>query len=87
MTDPTIPQDMAIIIKPFPRSQFQSPLAQCKFLTSHKTPTKETTTLHRSDRVSKPNKRYADTLKIASVVKNNLWLWPKVPPKGTVHML
>ena len=48
--------------------------------------TKETTTLPRSNRVSKPNKRYADTLKVASVVKNNLWLWSKVPPKGTVHM-
>ena len=39
--------------------------------------TKETTTLHRSNRVSKPNKRYADTLNvhnIASVVKNNLLL-------------
>ena len=34
--------------------------------------TKETTTLCRSNRMSKPNKRYADTLKIASVVKNNL---------------
>ena len=49
--------------------------------------TKETTTLCRSNRVSKPNKRYADTLNIASVVKNNLWLWSKIPPKGTVHML
>ena len=52
--------------------------------------TKETTTLHRSNRVSKPNKRYADTLnvhKIASVVKNNLWLWSKKPPKGTVQMI
>ena len=48
--------------------------------------TKETTTLCRSNRVIKPNKRYADTLNIASVVKNNLWLWSKVPPKGTVHM-
>ena len=47
---------------------------------------KETTTLYRSIRVRKPNKRYADTLNIASVVKNNLWLWSKVPPKGTVHM-
>ena len=36
--------------------------------------TKETTTLHRSNRVRKPNKRYADMLNIASVVKNNLWL-------------
>ena len=46
--------------------------------------TKETTTLCRSNRVSKPNKRYVDTLNvhnIASVVKNNLWLWSKVPPK------
>ena len=49
--------------------------------------TEETTTLHRSNRVRKPNKRYADTLNIASVVKNNLWLWSKTPPKGTVHML
>ena len=48
--------------------------------------TKETTTLCRSNTVRKPNKRYADTLNIASVVKNNLWLWSKVPPKGTVHM-
>ena len=48
--------------------------------------TKETTTLHRSNRVSKPNKRHADTLNIASVVKNNLWLWSKKPPKGTVQM-
>ena len=48
--------------------------------------TKETTTLHRSNRVRKPNKRYADTLNITSVVKNNLWLWSKVPPTGTVHM-
>ena len=48
--------------------------------------TKETTTLHRSNRVSKPNKRHADTLNIASMVKNNLWMWPKKPPKGTVQM-
>ena len=48
--------------------------------------TKETTTLCRSNRVSKPNKRYADTLNISLVVKNNLWLWSKVPSKGTVHM-
>ena len=34
----TTPQGLAIIIKPVPRSQFQSPLAQCKFLTSHRTP-------------------------------------------------
>ena len=34
--------------------------------------TKETTTLHRSNRVRKPNKRYGDTSNIASVVKNNL---------------
>ena len=47
---------------------------------------KETTTLHRSNRVRKPNKRYADTLNITSLVKNNLWLWSKTPPKGTVHM-
>ena len=49
MTGPTTPQGLAIIIKPVPRSQFQSPLAQCKFqfqnplaqfkfLTSHRTP-------------------------------------------------
>ena len=38
MTGPTIPQGLAIIIKPFPRSQFQSPLAQCTFLTNHRTP-------------------------------------------------
>ena len=86
MTGPTTPQGLAIIIKPVPRSQFQSPLAQCKFLTSHRTPTEETTTLRRSNRVRKPNKRYADTLNIASVVKNNPWLWSKTPPKGTVHM-
>ena len=48
--------------------------------------TKETTTLCRSNRVRKPNKRYADTLNIASVVKNNLLLWSKVPPKRSVHM-
>ena len=48
--------------------------------------TKETTTLCRSNRMRKPNKRYADTLNIASVVINNLWLWSKTPPKGTVHM-
>ena len=42
--------------------------------------TKETTTQHRTNRVRKPNKRYADTLNIASVVKNNLWLWSKIPP-------
>ena len=51
--------------------------------------TKETTTLCRSNRVSKPNKRYADTLNvhnIASVVKNNMLLWSKKPSKGTVHM-
>ena len=48
--------------------------------------TKETTTLCRSNRVRKPNKRYADTLNIASVVKSNVWLWSKTPPKGTVHM-
>ena len=48
--------------------------------------TKETTTLCRSNRVRKPNKSYADTLNIASVVKNNMWLWSKTPPKGTVHM-
>ena len=49
--------------------------------------TKETTTLHGCNIASKPNKRYADTLNvhnIASVVKNNLWLWSKIPPKGTV---
>ena len=40
--------------------------------------TKDTTTLWRSNRVRKPNKRYADTLNITSVVKNNLWLWSKV---------
>ena len=52
--------------------------------------TKETTTLYNANRVSKPNKRYADTLNvhnIASVVKNNLWLWSKKPPKGTVQMV
>ena len=35
------------------------------------TTTEEATTLCRSNRVRKPNKRYADTLNIASVVKNN----------------
>ena len=85
MTGPTTPQGLAIIIKPVPKSQFQSPLAQCKFLTRQDT-TKETTTLHRSNRVRKPNKMYADTLNITSVVKNNLWLWSKVQPKGIVHM-
>ena len=48
--------------------------------------TKETTTLCRFNRVRKPNKRYADTLNIASVVKNNPWLWSKTPPKGNIHM-
>ena len=48
--------------------------------------TKETITLHRSNRVKKSNKRYAGTLNIASVGKNNPWLWSKTPPKGTVHM-
>ena len=43
--------------------------------------TKETTTLCRSNRVRKPNKRYAGTLNGASEVKNNLWLGSKVPPK------
>ena len=38
MTGPTTPQGLMIIIKPVPRSQFQSPLAQCKFLTSHRIP-------------------------------------------------
>ena len=38
MTGPTTPQGLVIIIKPVSRSQFQSPLAQCKFLTSHRTP-------------------------------------------------
>ena len=48
--------------------------------------TKETTTLCRSNKVRKPNKRHADTLKVASEFKNNPWLWSKTPPKGTVHM-
>ena len=38
MTGPSSPQGLVIIIKPLPRSQFQSPLAQCKFQTSHRTP-------------------------------------------------
>ena len=52
--------------------------------------TKETTTCCRSNRVSKSNKRYADTENvhnIASVFKNNLWLWSKKPHKGTVQMV
>ena len=57
MTGPTTPQGLAIIIKPVPRSQFQSPLAQCKFPTNPQDTTKETTTLCRSKRVRKPNKR------------------------------
>ena len=51
--------------------------------------TKETTTLCRSNRVSKPNKRYADTCNvrnIASVVKNNPWLWSKKLHKGIIQM-
>ena len=43
--------------------------------------TKKTTTLCRPNRVRKPNKRHADTLKDASEVKNNLWLGPKVSSK------
>ena len=43
--------------------------------------TKETTTLCRSNRVRKPNKRHADTLKVASECKTNLWLGSKVPSK------
>ena len=52
--------------------------------------TKETTTLCRSNRVSKSNKRYAYTLNvhnIASAVKNNLWLLSEKPLKGTVQMV
>ena len=35
---PPTPQGLVIIIKPFPKPQFQSPLAQCKFQISHRTP-------------------------------------------------
>ena len=45
MTGPTTPQGLALTIKPFPRSQFQSPWAQFKFLTKPQDTTKETTTL------------------------------------------
>ena len=86
MTGLTTPQGLVIIIKPFPRSLFHSPHGPVHVPEKPQDTSKETTTLCRSNRVSKPNKRYADTLNIASVVKNNLWLWSKVPPKGTVHM-
>ena len=86
MTGPITPQGLAIIIKPVPRSQFSKPPGPVQVPDKPQDTTKETATLHRSNRVRKPNKRYADTLNTTSMVKNNIWLWSKTPPKGTVHM-
>ena len=72
--------------KAIPKVSVSKPPGPVQVPDKPKDTTKETTTLCRSNRVRKPNKRYADTLNIVSVVKNNLWLWSKVPSKGTVHM-
>ena len=75
-----------IIIKPFCKVSVSKAPGPVQVPDKPQDTTKETATLHRSNRVSKPNKRYADTLNIASVVKNNMWLWSKKPPKGTVQI-
>ena len=72
--------------KAIPKVSVSQPPGLVQVLNKPQDTTEETTTLYRSNRVRKPNKRYADTLNIASVVKNNPWLWSKTPPKGTVHM-